>query len=333
MNIACAALEREIDSIGVEETAAGMTLTVEQRSTVAQDIVSFELRDPHGAELPGFSAGAHVTLQLGNGMRRNYSLYNDPGDRQRYLIAVKRETSGRGGSAWIADHLLAGNSVEVDAPVNDFALSPHAKRFLFIAGGIGITPILSMMRHLKRHGCNTFRLVYLARDAQSTAFADEIRAEFPGQALIHFDHGERAQSFDLWSILAKPTQEHIYCCGPNGLMNAVRDMSGHWMSGTVHFESFGAPPSRTPDRPFVVHLRRSGGTVEVGRDESILDALRTHGHRVPSSCESGTCGSCRVRLLAGQADHRDIVLSPQERDDHIIVCVSRAKSDSLDLDL
>lgn len=311
-----------------------MNLKVARKTALTADIYLFELRHPDGADLPAFSPGAHLTVQLPNGMRRNYSLSSDPADRAFYQIAVKRDGRGRGGSISMADEVLAGDLLPASVPRNNFELTPHADDFLFVAGGIGITPILSMMRHLKRSGRGRFKLYYCTRDPESTAFLDELsKSEFAGQVQLHHDYGDMDAAFDFWEIFKKPGKAHVYCCGPRGLMDSVRDTSGHWPSGSVHFESFGAAQAHAENQAFTVRLQRSGETVEVAKNRSILDALRACGRHVPSSCESGTCGSCRTGLVAGEADHRDMVLSDAEKQSQIMVCVSRAKSGQLVLDL
>lgn len=309
-------------------------LIVTRKEAVANDIYLFELRDPDGAELPAFTPGSHLTIEVPNGSRRNYSLCSDPSETGYYEIAVKRDGSGRGGSVSLADDVVQGQLLSVSAPRNNFELSERAKSFLFVAGGIGITPILSMMRHLKNTGVCAFKLYYLTRDAQSTAFLKELAEEFPGQVKVHHDNGDRNQAMDLWPIFEKPAASHIYCCGPKGLMNSVQDMSGHWPSGNVHFESFGVDSKvHAENKPFKVHLAKSCVTLDVGEHVTILDVLRAHGRRVPSSCESGTCGSCRTPLLEGEAEHRDMVLTHEEQSTQIMVCVSRAKYLKLTLDL
>jgi len=192
-----------------------------------------------------------------------------------------------------------------------------------------------MLRALAARGGAPFELVYWTRDAEHTAFIDALHGpEFAGRVRLHHDHGEAALAFDFWPLLEKPTGAHVYCCGPRGLMDAVADMSGHWPSGSVHFESFGvAAPTQADNSAFRVRLQRSGAVVAVAANQSILDALRANGHLVPSSCESGTCGSCRTRLVAGEAEHRDFVLGEDEQASEIMVCVSRARSAELVLDL
>jgi phthalate 4,5-dioxygenase reductase subunit len=305
---------------------------VTRAERIAEDIHLFELRDPAGAELPPFSAGAHVSVRVPGGLVRKYSLCNDPAEHDRYVIAVKREPGGRGGSESLIRDLVAGAELPVAAPVNNFALTRSSAGYLFVAGGIGITPIMAMIRELLVTG-GRFNLYYCTRSVAATAFRDELAVpELRGKVTIHHDGGDLTQALDLWPIVERPQGRHLYCCGPRGLMQAVRDMTGHWSPSAVHFESFADAAPRPDDRPFTVRLARSGRTIEVPAGVTILEALRAGGLAVPSSCESGTCGTCRTGLIAGEADHRDLVLGDDERARNIMVCVSRARSDELTID-
>lgn len=308
---------------------------VSKKLALAGGIFWFELRLPDGGNLPAFTAGAHITVQVPGGARRNYSLCSNPADTGWYQIAVKRDSAGRGGSISMADEVHEGALLAISAPRNNFELHPRAIKFLFVAGGIGITPVLSMMRHLKTQGNDNFKLIYCTRDAASTAFFDELsRPEFAPHVQLHHDHGDLNQAFDFWPIFESPSNAHVYCCGPRGLMEAVTDMSGHWPPSAIHFESFGVDAAaNAANTAFTVRLQRSGEVIAVGAEQSILEALRACGHRVTSSCESGTCGSCRTGLLSGEVEHRDMVLSDDEKVSNIMVCVSRAKSPEIVLDL
>ena len=311
-----------------------MPLRVTRNDKIADGIHLFEFRDTDGKPLPEFSAGAHIAIQVPGGLLRKYSLCNDPTERDRYLVAVKREVNGRGGSANLIDKVKTGDTLMVAAPVNDFGLPPRAQDFLFIAGGIGITPIMAMIREV--HAQNKrFRLFYCTRSPETTAFRDELSApEFKDNVTIHYDGGDPACSLDLKPILAeRKNREHMYCCGPRPLMEAVRAMTDHWSSAAVHFEAFSEAETHKPtDKPFKVRLAHSGAVIDVPTTKTILEALREHGLEVPSSCETGTCGTCRTKMLAGQADHRDLVLAEHERADNIMICVSRAKSDEITID-
>jgi phthalate 4,5-dioxygenase reductase component len=311
-----------------------LPLRVTRNDKIADGIYLFEFRDAGGQPLPEFSAGAHIAIRVPNGLLRKYSLCNDPAERDRYLVAVKREANGRGGSSDLIDHVKAGDELSVAPPVNDFELPPRAQDFLFIAGGIGITPIMAMIRQVRTQG-KRFRLFYLSRSPETTAFVDELSApEFKDQVTIHYDGGDPASSLDLKPILQeRKNREHLYCCGPRPLMEAVRHMTDHWSSAAVHFEAFSDAETHKPtDKPFKVRLARSGDVIDVPTTKTILEALRDHGLEVPSSCETGTCGTCRTKLLAGEADHRDLVLAEHERADTIMICVSRARSDEITID-
>ena len=313
-----------------------MSLRVESATPIAQDIHMLELRDPTGRDLPPFIAGAHIVVRVPNGQERRYSLCNDPAERDRYVIAIKREHNGRGGSISLIERTKAGDEILASPPRNDFALTGRPARYLFIAGGIGITPIRSMVKQLMAAGGPPFKLYYLCRTPAMMAFREEFSSpEFRGKVVLHFDEGDPAKAFDLWPVLEEPKGAHLYCCGPRGLMAAVRDMTGHWSSSAVRFEDFGAgrTTNSADDTPFVVKLAKTGESFEVPVGKSILEVLRQHGHYVSSSCESGTCGTCRTKLVAGEADHRDLVLSDHERGREIMVCVSRARTGELVLDL
>jgi phthalate 4,5-dioxygenase reductase component len=311
-----------------------LTLRIARAEKIAADIHSFELVDARGADLPAWTAGAHVTVRSPNGSVRKYSLCNDPAERDRYVIAVKRDPAGRGGSVDLVDKATVGDVVEVAPPHNAFELAPKAASFILIAGGIGITPLMSMARALNA-GARRYKLYYLTRSPEHTAFADELLGdEFRGKVVLHHDGGEPAGSFDLWPVLEKPSPAHVYCCGPRALLEAVRDMTGHWSKAAIHFESFidAGAAAKPGDVPFTVVLAKSGDRIEVPPGVSILDAMRARGHDAPSSCESGTCGTCRTALLAGEADHRDLVLMDEEKAAQVMLCVSRAKSPEIVID-
>jgi phthalate 4,5-dioxygenase reductase subunit len=311
-----------------------MKLRVTRNDTIADGINLFEFRDAGGSELPQFSAGAHIAIHVPNGMLRKYSLCNDPAERDRYQVAVKREVNGRGGSCSLIDDVKAGDELAVVAPVNDFGLPRRAQDFLFIAGGIGVTPMVAMIRQVMAEG-KRFRLYYCTRSPETTAFREELSApQFKDMVTIHYDQGDPSRSLDLRPILAeRKNREHLYCCGPRPLMEAVRAMTDRWSPTAVHFEAFSEAETHKPDdKPFKVRLARSGTVLDVSTSMTILEVLREHGLEVPSSCETGTCGTCRTRLLAGEADHRDLVLAEHERKDTIMICVSRARGDEITID-
>jgi len=311
-------------------------LRVESATAVAVDTRQFELVSPDGSELPHFTPGAHLLIQAPNGATRRYSISNAPEERKHYVIAVKREAGGRGGSISMVDGIKSGDLLHVSLPRNEFELNKSAASYLFIAGGIGITPIRSMVHHLINFSDKPFELYYLSREPGATAYLDEFASpSFRGKAVVHHDLGDPANSLDLWPMLEKPRNAHIYCCGPKSLMEAVRDMTGHWPTSAVHFEDFGeGKTTRTAnDQPLTVRVGVDGAPIAVPVGVSILEALRANGHRIRSSCESGTCGTCRMKLVAGKPDHRDLVLTDSERLSEITVCVSRAHSPELIVEL
>jgi phthalate 4,5-dioxygenase reductase subunit len=313
-----------------------LSLVVSNKHEIAEGIFSFELRSPAGAELPSFTPGSHITVTAPSGQKRRYSLCNSPSERDRYVIAVKQEKSGRGGSLSFTTEVKVGDLISVAPPANDFEMSAiEPKSLLFIAGGIGITPIRSMLLHCLQQGKRNFRLFYFTRTPELTAFRNEFAGpEFEGKVIIHHDNGDPEQAYDLWPILENQKGAHLYCCGPRALMDAVRDMTGHWPDSAVHFEDFvGGTAVRADDVAFEVKLAKSGESYMVEPGVSILDTLRRNGHTLPSSCESGTCGTCRTRFIEGTPDHRDLVLSDKEKRSEIMICVSRAKSPSLTLDI
>jgi phthalate 4,5-dioxygenase reductase subunit len=308
---------------------------ITEKRMVAQDICLFELRTPDGGPLAPFTPGAHLGVRVPNGEMRKYSLCNDPDESDRYVIAVKREHGGRGGSVSLIDDANEGDELAITAPRNDFELKPGPASYIFIAGGIGITPIRAMIKHLAATRAKPFKLYYFTRTPELMAFREEFSApEFRGKVVIHHDGGDPDKAYDLWPVLEEPRGAHLYCCGPRGLMEAVRDMTGHWSSAAVHFEDFGAARAKPEDNTaFTVVLAKSGERHEVPVDRSILEVLRAAGKVLPSSCESGTCGTCKTKLVSGEADHRDLALAEHERARNIMICVSRAKSSELVLDL
>lgn len=332
------ALTNKAPELTVAAEAMMLLMQVTHKKEIAHEIVLFRLACVEPQRLPSFSAGSHVVVITPSGLTRRYSLCNGPHERDIFVIAVKRDEYGDGGSISMVDGLQVGDRLSVSHPENYFPLSGDAQSCLLIAGGIGITPILSMAHELL-HTNIDFKMIYCCRSPETTAFMSELSApELAGRVLIHHDHGDTVLSLDLAPLLQAPADgAHLYCCGPRPLMQSIRDLTRHWPSGTVHFEDFGTgrPPAEDEhqDREFSVRLSRMGITVKVPAGMSILEALRRRGITVPSSCESGTCGSCRTVLLSGVADHRDFVLDEDEYDKEIMICVSRAKAAELELDL
>lgn len=309
-----------------------LAVTLSARTTIASGIVQFEFTAQNDVELPEAEAGAHIRIQVPNGEERQYSLCQGPDTTDRYIIVVKYEADGKGGSRSLIDDSQVGDHFMISAPINDFPLTGNPSRYVFIAGGIGITPLYSMIQTLIQTSTKPWKLYYLSRHAGETAFLDDLGSpEFRGKVTLHHSEGKADNRFDLWPVLEQPKGAYLYCCGPRALMEEVRDMSGHWSPSSVHFEDFGASDAahQPDDQPFEVQIKGQEYVITVGTDQTLLEALAKHGVDVPSSCESGTCGTCRCDLLEGEGDHRDLVLSEQEQERYIMPCVSRASSPRL----
>ncbi len=307
-------------------------------------IKMFEMVNAKGGDLPSFEPGAHLDLKLGNGLIRSYSLANDPKERHRYVTAILREAQGGGGSAWMHDTIKPGDEILSSEPLQNFPLDPAASRSLLLAGGIGITPLLSMGYRLKAEG-RPVHLYYLTKSPEDTAFLDEVKAVFGEDVTFVHDGGDPSKGLDLKATFGTPEAgTHLYVCGPAGLLNAVRGVTSHWPEGSVHYELFSS--ARTDEQkaemaarenlPFEVELARSGMTLEIPSDRSILDVLLDNGIGVPYACEDGWCGACVIDMISGKADHRDEVMTDEEKAENkkIQVCISRAlPGEKLVLDL
>lgn len=320
---------------------ARMQVRVVAIADEADGIKSFVLVDPAGEDLPPFSAGSHVLVDLPNGLTRQYSLCNDPVETHRYRIAVLREPNGRGGSVCMHDTVRVGDLLTISPPRNNFPLDGDAASSLLIAGGIGMTPILAMCLDLHRRG-QAFRLHYCTRTAALTAFRDELAASgFAARVAFHHDGGDPARGLDVRTLLATvPDGLHVYCCGPAGLMRAVEQATAHWPIGRVHFEFFAAtgdamPATQAGDSAFEIVIASTGQTLIVPPGRTILEVLHDNGILVENMCREGICGTCITRVLEGVPDHRDQVLDASEKAQNrlITVCCSRAKTKRLVLDL
>ncbi|CAB4937206.1 unannotated protein [freshwater metagenome] len=314
----------------VQEAAAGTTeqrlrLAVARRTEGAEGVVVLELTDPAGADLPAWTPGAHVDLLLTDSLTRQYSLCGDPADRSRYRIGVLREPAGRGGSAHVHDHLHEGDEVQVQGPRNNFELVP-AQRYVFVAGGIGITPILPMADAARAAGV-PYELHYGGRSRRSMAFLAELEGTIHPQ--------DEVGLLDLDAILGDlPEGTAVYCCGPEPLLAAVEERCP---AEVLHVERFAPKDVGAPvlTGSFEVELSLSGKTLTVPPELSIMAVLRDNGVEVLSSCEEGTCGTCETGVLEGEVDHRDSLLTPDEQatNDVMFVCVSRAACPKLVLEL
>ena len=295
---------------------------------------AIELRDPTGDELPAFEPGAHIDLLLPGKIKRSYSLVGLAEDRQRYEIAVHREPQSRGGSQWLHDKLRVGDLIAVDAPLNNFPLATDGDHAVFVAGGIGITPILPMVDRLARSE-HSFELYYSARSLAAAAFLDRL-ARFGDRLRVALTREPNGCRFDIREIAARaPARAHLYCCGPTAMINDFQIATSDRDPSFLHIERFTSPIAVAADGGYVVELARTGRAVHVPMGKTILQALLDEGLDVPCSCLEGVCGTCETRIIEGVADHRDLVLSDEERASNktMMICCSGAKSQTLVLDL
>jgi ferredoxin-NADP reductase len=312
-------------------TSAGLELDVliDRKQTVADGVVLLTLRHPDGDPLPAWEPGAHMDLVLSPGLVRQYSLCGDPADRSVLRLAVLREPDGRGGSHYVHDRLRPGDPVLIRGPRNNFPLV-DARRYLFIAGGIGITPILPMLAAAEQRQAD-WRLVYGGRTRASMAFRDELCRDYGDRVSIRPQ--DETGLLDLDSLLSEPEPgTAIYCCGPEPLLAAVEQRCA---PGTLHVERFTPKPDTGPSVSFEVELAQSGRTLVVPEGKSILEVVEDAGLTVLSSCREGTCGTCETGVLAGTPDHRDSLLTEEEKaaGDTMMICVSRSCGARLVLEL
>ncbi|WP_240607094.1 PDR/VanB family oxidoreductase [Cryobacterium aureum] len=311
-----------------------LRLRVTARRTGAEGVVVLHLCDPAGADLPAWAPGAHIDLKVSDGMSRQYSLCGEPDDRSLWRIAVLREPKSRGGSERVHTALVEGVEVDVRGPRNNFPLVP-SPRYLFIAGGIGITPILPMLTAAEAAGAE-WELHYGGRSRRSMAFLESFEDATDNRVTLH-PHDE-VGLIDLDKILgASRSETLVYCCGPEPLLAAVEQRCAAWPPGSLHVERFSPKAVGEPllAESFEVELAASGLALTVPPEKSILQVVEEAGVSVLSSCQEGTCGTCETSVLEGQVDHRDSVLTPAEQkaNDTMFICVSRAACPRLVLDL
>jgi vanillate O-demethylase ferredoxin subunit len=305
----------------------------------ARDVVSIKLRPLDGSVFPPVDPGSHVDIVLPNGLSRSYSLSNGPEDVGQYRLTVARDPASRGGSSYVLDHLRVGDRVELSAPRNNFEIAGNGYYSLFIAGGIGVTPFIPMVARLNGQGL-PWRMHYCVRTRDRAALVDELiilARDGAGALLMNFDEEPGGTMLDLRAVIADaPKSANLYCCGPIGMLNAYREhaKAAGFPDEQIHFEYFSSDIEKAAAGGFTVVCERSGKTVLVERGQTILKALAAAGVSVPSSCEEGICGSCETRVISGDPDHRDMILSAKEREEgkKIIICCSGAKSSRLVLD-
>ncbi|WP_316744345.1 PDR/VanB family oxidoreductase [Streptomyces sp. MK7] len=313
---------------------AELDLVVARRTDAADGVVSLDLRRADHAPLPAWTPGAHIDLVLAPDLVRQYSLCSSPDATHVWRVAVLREDEGRGGSLQVHDKLAEGDPVRVRGPRNHFLLE-RAERYLFIAGGIGITPIIPMLERAERQG-SAWELVYGGRTLSSMAFREALVTRYGERVRVRPE--DAYGLLDLDALLGTPRPGTlVYCCGPEPLLKAVEERCADWPPGTLHVERFAPKELHAPvrDGAFEVELAQTGVTVTVPPDKSVLRAVEEAGVQVLFSCQEGTCGTCETAVLEGTVDHRDSLLTPAEQDAHetMMICVSRAACPRLVLDL
>jgi len=315
-----------------------LLLKVERTWMASRHVKCFELTSPNGSALPLFAAGAHLKINIvnkrGTCELRHYSLLSDPACRTHYRIAVLVEPHGRGGSIFLHEKVQPGDTLEASPPKNAFHLLKDATHSILIAGGIGITPLLSMLYFLKASN-SSYELHYSTKHKKDMAFRQEIEQIAGTRAHFYMSRDNTGPSLDLSTVINKPAPGmHIYVCGPYRLIQAVRDEAVFkgWSREHIHFESFGTT-NTAYNQPLTVTLKKSGETIDIPSTRSILDALLDAGIRVPHDCKRGECSLCVTRVLKGTPQHRDVCLSTDEQQHSMCLCVSRAASSHLILDL
>lgn len=305
----------------------------------AIDIRSFELVDAQDLGLPRFTPGSHIDVRIRPGLVRQYSLCNGPEENGRYLIAVKREPNSRGGSRAMHDQMKVGDHLTISAPRNRFSLNVTASHHLLLAAGIGVTPILSMVRHLAARGAS-FQLQYFTRSVDHTAFRALLAGpQFKSKVSLNYGMGPDDLKAFLQELLqVVPRGAHLYMCGPRPFMDLVGTIAAQaWPSEALHSEYFSTGPAShgEPETAFRVRLARSGVTLTVPEGRSIVEVLAEHDVGIETSCSQGICGTCPTGVLEGVPDHRDAFLTPHQklRCDRILPCVSRSKSETLVIDI
>ncbi|SMD02193.1 Rieske 2Fe-2S domain-containing protein [Primorskyibacter flagellatus] len=325
----------DIPALGTDGRKAELRVQLVKKEMTAEGIVSLRL-EPIKGQLPTFQPGAHIDVHLPNGLVRQYSITNGPGETDHYTIGVKREGDGRGGSAAVHDSLQEGDVLAISAPRNNFPLRRDAEHTVFIAGGIGVTPMIAMARALNAQGLS-FEFHYFVQSDDHVAFKQQI-GEFERALTIHKGLSPEATGAKLKEVLAEPGfARHVYICGPGPMLEATRGIAASqgWTDEAVHFEYFANTAEVDDSTAFEVDLARSALTLQVPAGKTILEVLREHGIDMPSSCEQGACGTCRCGVIEGEVIHQDVYLSNAEKAEgkSIMTCVSRAASDRLILDI
>lgn len=297
-------------------------------------VTRFEFKRKDGNHFPTFSAGAHTVVHMRDGDRQRlnpYSLMSDPADTETYAISVRRDDEGRGGSLFMHNNVKVGDAMEITYPVNLFSLDLRAKKHVFLAGGIGITPFMAMIAQLERSS-DSWELHYSVRTEALGTYVDQLVSKYANKVRIYYD--DQSQSINLENLLdGQPLGTNVYVCGPKGMIDWVHKTAAAagWPDANVHSEEFTAPQ---PGKEFQVRLCRSEKTITVGENESLLEAMEREGVDAPFLCRGGACGQCETNVVSsdGEFIHRDHWLEPDEHGNKIMPCVSRFIGKSLEID-
>ncbi|MFG1465663.1 PDR/VanB family oxidoreductase [Xanthobacter sp. DSM 24535] len=314
------------------------SLIVAGKAIEAHNMVSFELVDPEGAELPAFSPGAHVDVTIPGGLVRQYSLLNSASDRHRYRIGVWKDANSRGGSKALHEAVNVGDTLQVGLPRNRFRVPRTTKRAILVARGIGVTPILSIADYLKAQNI-PFEFHYVFALMSPGAFRGTIdAASFSPDTRYYLEDSEKNQVFNPATVFAaQPEETHLFLCGADWWLDPIVKAAAQkgWGEERIHVERFTAKQSAPLlDKVFEVKIASTGAVFKIPGDKTVAGLLEEKGVRIPTSCEQGLCGTCKVKVLEGEVDHRDKRLSAEQRaEGYFLACVSRAKGDTLVLDL
>lgn len=314
------------------------SLVVAAKAIEAHNMVSFELVDPDGAELPAFSPGSHVDVTIPGGMVRQYSLYNSPSDRHRYRIGVWKDPNGRGGSKALHEMVDVGDTLQIGLPRNRFRIPRNTKRAVLLARGIGVTAILSIADYLKSQRI-PFELHYVFALMSPDSFRATIDgANYAEDTKYYLEDSEQNRLFNAAEVLAEQKEDtHLFICGADWWLDPILKTAAQkgWSEQRIHVERFTAKQAAPLlDKVFDVKIASTGAMFKIPGDKTIAGYLEENGIKIPTSCEQGMCGTCKVKVLEGEADHRDKRLSSEQRAaGFFLACVSRAKGDMLVLDL
>jgi tetrachlorobenzoquinone reductase len=319
---------------------APINVRLRQIRQEAEGVCSYEFVASGQAPLPSFTAGAHIDLHLPQDRVRSYSIASSPERRDAYVIAVRLEAEGGGGSAWMHSQPRVGDRLRITPPSNDFEMADSAEEAVFFAGGIGITPILSMLHALEAKG-RPWRLHYGGRNPLETPFVEELKAFDQGRGRVAFYFSETdGQRMDLAALVGSaPAASHLYCCGPASMIDAFNEAGKAAANArnpqTMHCERFAASAEAATEGGFDIVLQRSGQRIKVQPGKTILDCLLDNSVDVPYACSSGVCGTCRTGVVDGVPDHRDDYLTDDEKagNQSVMVCCSGSKTATLVLDL